>query len=339
MPRFEIPTSIDLHSFRHLLSKNNFFEGGSATEAVVEFEPRWMHLEPVGLAMLAAWGVWCRRQGLQVQCKNLGQRANYAARMKLFEHLGVDFQTSQNEREEAGRFMPLRQVRTQSELNGVIGDLSALLHLDRQQDALAASQYCLSELLRNVIEHAHAPDGAFVCAHNFSGRGIHRVTIAVADCGVGIRQHLGTRYPNIANSDKFALQWAMKPGITGASSGLYGAPDNAGAGLFITRSIAKGTGGYFALLSGDTAYRQRRLRPSDERQQSLFPANAQELSSDPFQERHDLWVNSSAWKGTVVSMEIRTENVAQFSEYFTWIRSKIPARSSVSSRLRVTWSQ
>jgi len=165
--------------------------------------------------------------------------------MKLFEHLGIEYPNQVTEHEEAGRFLALRNVRTRDDVRGVIADVSALLHLDRDIEALAAVQYCMSELLRNVLEHSNSPDGAYVCAHNYSEANTQRVTIAIADCGVGITKHLGRAYHDIKNDDLLALRYAMQPGVTGAVSGTYGTPDNAGAGLFITRCIAKGSGGVF----------------------------------------------------------------------------------------------
>ena len=40
--------------------------------------------------------------------------------------------------------------------------------MDAEPDGLAAVQYCVSELIRNVLEHSGSPDGAFVCAHRYT---------------------------------------------------------------------------------------------------------------------------------------------------------------------------
>ena len=159
--------------------------------------------------------------------------------VRLFQHLGIDFDPGVQEYEESGRFLPLTRVRTQSDSTSAIANISAMLHLQHDPDSLAAVQFCISELLRNVLEHANSEDGAFVAAHRFSERGIHRVTIAVADCGQGIAAHLARAHSEAAGNDAIAIGLAMQPGITGAQAGSYGTPDNAGAGLYITRSIAR----------------------------------------------------------------------------------------------------
>jgi len=326
MLELTVPNSVSFHTANAFFSQNPFFEeaGGLAR---VTLHPRWMHIEPFGMAMLAAWGAWCRRHGVRVEVENLGPKADYAWRMHLFQFLGVEYQPQRVEREEAGRFLPVTQVRNGADIRAVIGDISALLHLQHNPESLAAVQYCVSELLRNVIEHSNSSDGAFICAHNYDRADPARVTIAVADCGVGIRAHLGRAYPEAQVNDWNAVTMAMRPGITGAIPGMYGTPDNAGAGLFITRSIAKGSGGYFLVASGEACYRLRRAKG---------PEAQTELPLDPTFDRHDKWVFPHPWQGTVVSMEIRTDQIDDFDSYFAWIRKFVPAREEVTRRIRFT---
>ena len=326
MPQFIVPTNANIHAAHSLFESNRFFEDGD--EAVLRFHPKWAHVEPLALSMIAAWGTWCRRQGLPLRVENLGKHAAYAARMKLFQHLGVDFDPGVQEYEESGRFLPLTQVRSQADSTAAIANISAMLHLQHDPDSLAAVQFCISELLRNVLEHANSEDGAFVSAHRFAEKGIHRVTIAVADCGQGITAHLARAHPEAATDDEIAIGLAMQPGITGAQAGSYGTPDNAGAGLYITRSIAKGTGGYFLLASGRAGYRLRR---------ALSPDDMTELYPDPYADpRGDRWSFASAWLGTVVSVEIRTETIAHYENFFEWIFKQMPSRRSAARRIRFT---
>lgn len=276
--------------------------------------------------MCAAWGAWARRSGYRVKVVNLGPKTNYAARMRLFEHLGVGYDHGFEEREEAGRFVPITNIRTSADVKAVIGDISALLHLEEDPETLSAVRYSVSELLRNVLEHSGSPDGAFVCAHRYTESRMRRVTVAVADCGLGIPAHLGRVYPEASSNARVALGLALSPGFTGAQAGLYGTPDNAGAGLFITRSIAKGSGGYFFVLSGDCAYRLRRARDEEE---------MTELFLDPFEEpRHDVYRFSRPWPGTVVSVEIQTDKIGDYEGFFQWIFNRVPRRATKRGRIR-----
>jgi len=327
MPKLVVPNSVTLHNARAFLASNRPFAGRGKT-ATLQLHPRWAHLDPMALSMIAAWGAWCRRSGFRVTVQNLGRHAHYAARMKLFQHLGVDFDPHIAAREEAGRFLPVTQVANRSALTGVIGDISALLHMDSEPDGLAAVQYCVSELIRNVLEHSGSPDGAFVCAHRYTKKKPHRVTIAVADCGQGVAAHLGRAHPEALADDAIALGLAMRPGVTGAVPGLYGTTDNAGAGLFITRSIAKGTGGYFLFYSGHAAYRLRRTKSA---------AKQIVLYLDALDEpRRDLWRFEAPWEGTVVVVEIRTDRIADFQGFFQWIRKQMPTRASTTRRIKFT---
>lgn len=327
MPTLQIPNNASIHTFKNFLEMNAPFSD-HANPAVFRLHENWAHMDPMALAMSAAWGGWCRRNGLRIEVENIdGKHVNYAARMKLFQHLEVSCDASLTEHEESGRFMPLACVKTSYELEAVIANVSALLHLDTELDGLAAVRYCVSELIRNVLEHSGSPEGAYVCAQRYDDKEPRRVSIAVADCGQGISEHLGNSYPEARTSSLFALNLAMKPGVTGAQRGIYGTPDNAGAGLFITRAIAKATGGYFVLISGDAAFRlKRRLHDKD-----------QVVYHDAFHEpRHDLLTLHDRWQGTVAAVEIATEKIPSFTAFFQSIRKQLPARKTAAGKLKFT---
>src|SRR5215210_5100996 len=116
----EIPAFVTLQNASWFLRTNSFFDVRDNT-AVLRFHPRWAHLEPFGLVMLAAWGRWCQREGVELRVENLGRTADYAWRMHLFDHLGIDYAPDRREWEEAGRFLPVTQVRTGEDIRKVIG--------------------------------------------------------------------------------------------------------------------------------------------------------------------------------------------------------------------------
>lgn len=202
MPRFRLPNSATIHTARAFLELGCPFrdDGG---DAVLELHPQWAYLEPVALSMVAAWGAYWRRMGRSVRVETLGAHVGDAAGMRLFQHLGLEMGPSSAKDRRAGS-LPLMQVRTRGDVSAIFERLPAMLALDDDPESLAAVQYSLSELIRNVLEHSGSPDGAFVCARRYTSRPPHRVTIAVADCGRGIGGHLGRVHPEAAEDDLVA---------------------------------------------------------------------------------------------------------------------------------------
>jgi hypothetical protein len=262
-----------------------------------------VYLQPYALSMLAAWGDYWTSKGVKIEFENLGSASlAYAWRMGLFRFLPAQYKPRREEHEEAGRFIPLRRIERSSELATFLTDLAPLLHRPEHAQAV---QYCLSETIRNVLEHAGGAP-AFICAQYY--RQANKVSIGVADCGIGIRQSLSRNYT--LSSDADALLTAMRPGVTGAQRGMYGAVDNAGAGLFFTKSIAKASHEYFTMISGTAAFRLRRSRPNE-------PVV---LYLDARHDRHDLYRRLPRWRGTVAAADIGIRPDRSFESIMAAIR-------------------
>lgn len=333
MPRFNFSNSSSLHGLAAFLNASDYF--GRAEEApILRFYPGWTFAEPVALVAAAAWGAWCRRKpGAQIQIENRfrpsgieSAASNFAARMKLYDSIGLNDPPIVHEHEESGKFMPLAQIRSRQDVRPVLANISAILHLQDDLEALEAVQHAISEMLNNVLEHSGSPDGAFVSAMRFRNGKYKRVSVAVADCGIGIREHLRRARPEFGASDEDAVMAALQWGVTGAMPGPYGPPDNMGAGLFITRAMAKGTGGHFALISGSYGYKL--LRESSQLKQT-------ELFDDAGAERHKRIQLGHPWQGTIVAVEIATNHIADWAGFLEWARDR-PHAQSVRSRIKFT---
>jgi hypothetical protein len=98
--------------------------------------------------------------------------------------------------------------------------------------------------------------------------------------------------------------------------------------LFITRAIAKATGGYFVLLSGKAAFRINRQSKASSRLGIYFDA-----FDDPRSMKYPL---KCPWMGTVAAMEIFTERIPDFPELFTWIRNQLPTKKTAVGKIRFT---
>jgi hypothetical protein len=210
-------------------------------------------MQPWTIAALAAWALAHRDEGGSIRVENPDTEGlGYTWRMGLADYFGVDTPVGFEEHEETGRFITLRTIGRRDDLADLLSDLVTLLHVI---DAAAESVlYAMSEMVRNTLEHSRSV-GAVVCAQRYPRRGDREeyVSLGIADRGVGVLTSLSRQYvlPTAAE----ALVKAIEPGVSGAVPGMYGAPDNAGAGLFVTRQLSEATQRYFGIASGDAMFR------------------------------------------------------------------------------------
>jgi hypothetical protein len=106
-----------------------------------------------------------------------------------------------------------------------------------------------------------------------------------------------------------AVQLALQPGITGATSRVGGNEFNAGAGLFFTKSIATLSRNRFFLYSGDSMFRLMKTR------MRYVP----ELHTNPRNDPHS-FVTAPEWPGTVVGIDLNIEQGVEFAELLEQIR-------------------
>lgn len=261
-------------------------------------------MHPVALAIAACAGATATHQGWKTtgSVPNVSS-APYLVRMKLFDYLGVKSPRKIEEHEEAGRFVPLTQIRTAQDLRQTIANLIPLLHTN---PAVADPiRYVVSELGRNVLEHANSPVGGFVCAQYF--RDQQRIAIGMADAGIGIAAAI--RRSHVAQTEAEALRLALTPGVTGVTPLIGGNETNAGAGLFFIRSIAKASENFFVLYSGQTEYKLLRAQ--------RLPSH---LFANPLHEGHSLVSDLPHWQGTAIGIDINVDETKEFTSLLDLIR-------------------
>jgi hypothetical protein len=202
-----------------------------------------------------------------------------------------------------------------------IANVAPLLH--RPEHAKAV-QYCLSETIRNVLEHAGGVP-AFGAAQFYPES--QQVAIGVADYGEGIRSTLSRNYK--LQDDAHGVMTSLFPGTTGVIRSPYGgSSDNAGAGLFFTRCIAKSSHSYFAIVSGTAAYRLRQASRK----------GAFRLHADPEKDAHDLFRGLPAWQGTVVSVNIGLRVLPEFETTMAAIRDVYSAQRPVGKKPKIRFT-
>jgi hypothetical protein len=280
-------------------------------EVEIAFEGGGGFVEPWALAAICAFAFACARHDMAIQLTNL-EGAAEPMRMGIAKFLR-EGNGEEDEVEPAGRYIPLRQIQGTNDLRLLFADVVPLLHLDAAPEQAQAVQYSVSEMVRNVLEHSQSPDGAVAAAELYPAsetRQAH-VSIGIADCGSGIRRSLSRNFPDI-QSDRDAVLTALKPGTSGATRGIYGTADNAGAGLFFTRRLATTADGQFGLLSGDAFLR---ASPAD------GDAPDEQLARD-----------IPRYPGTVVAVEIGIEEPFEWAEFLTETREAFVEMASRSAK-------
>lgn len=144
-----------------------------------------------------------------------------------------------------GRFLELIEVQNAAEVSTVCDGLVAIAR--KQWGASGYAENVLHRQLAEVIENAveHGGSSALVCAQHYANDS--RVEFAVADCGIGFKQHL-SRNPALAG--KFqdgteAIELAMQPKVSGT-----GDPER-GFGLFTTHEMVLSNKGDMIICSDD----------------------------------------------------------------------------------------
>jgi len=241
-----------------------------------------------------------------INCQTFAARSYpYLLRMGLIGALDPNHRLQVDEHDSSGQFIPARVIRTSAELNQFIVDMVPLLHTTPEQ--AHPIKYVMSELVRNVLEHSRSRIGAVVSAQYFKTS--NRISIGVADRGIGVRQAINKSY-NVA-SHKAAIELALKPGITGTTTKIGGTEYNAGAGLFFTKSIAKVSRDFFIIYSGDSLFKLLKTQTNQK----------VELFGDPKKDRSNFRDGFPEWKGTAVGIDISMDINQDFKILLDLIRN------------------
>jgi len=277
------------------------------TKLKISFHPKWVSVHPVVIALVASLGQTIRENKGELICaESKALSSNYLIRMGLFNFLGISPPRLVEEHESAGRFIPLKKINSDAKLKQFLDDLVPLLHLVEHPEQAEAIKYTVSELVRNVFEHANSKHGAIVCAQYFKTS--NKVAIGIVDAGVGIQKNIDAVHN--APTDEEAIRLALIPGVTGTTVNAGGTENNAGAGLFIVKSIAQVNRNFFLLYSGNAAFKLKKTPES----------SRMTLHADPLADRHSSLTKLPYWQGTVVGIDISLDQTQSFASLLAKIR-------------------
>ncbi|MEX2541799.1 MAG: hypothetical protein WD314_08315 [Trueperaceae bacterium] len=301
--RIELPNSARLQNFEGFLRKYSPTEGDP--DLVVKMHEKWIAVHPAALAMAACLGEQAKQRGIKTTGAVPPIRpVRYLMRMGLFDHLDLKPTLGITEHEEAGRFVPLTNIRTSKGLSEAIANLIPLLHAP--PSVADPIKYVFSEMVRNVLEHSGSSVGAFVCAQYYKGS--NTIAVGIADGGIGVLNSMQRSHAVTTPAE--AIMRALRPGVSGATNRIGGNERNAGAGLFFTKSIAALSRRFFVIYSGDAAFKL--LRTKEE--------VAAQLNADATADKHRLRSGLPHWQGTVVGIDMSVEEGVEFAELLARIR-------------------
>jgi len=265
---------------------------------------KWISIHPVVLSMVAALGM--NVHPAKIQCERFEAASkHYLERMGLFKFLKISSGMEITEHDPAGRFIPLSQIKESQGLTHFIKDMVPLLHVEPKH--AEPIRYVVSELVRNVLEHSLAKQGAILSAQYYKKS--NTIRIGIVDTGVGIKKTINESYQ--AQSELDAIRLALMPGLTGTTRREGGTELNAGAGLFFTRSIANVNRDFFMIYSGNALYKLLKPRSA---------AKRVSLHADPFDDRHSKGEDFPFWQGTVVGIDITLDTTKEFSNLLDIVR-------------------
>jgi anti-sigma regulatory factor (Ser/Thr protein kinase) len=297
--KINLPNSAFLGNIDPFLRK---FDASHPEKLDITANKKWISVHPVVLSMIAALGLTVDQSNIQCE-KFEAKSAHYFQRMGLFKFLNKESGITVTEHEPAGRFVPLTQIKESGELTRFVTDMIPLLHLNQKQ--AESISHIITELVRNVLEHSGSKNGAILCAQYYPKS--NSIRLGIVDTGVGIKKTINFSYP--AKTDLEAIQLALVPGITGTTRKEGGTEYNAGAGLFLIKSIASVNRDFFMIYSGHGMYKLLKRKVNSKIK----------LHADPLKDKHSKDGQMPYWQGTAVGIDISLDNTQEFSLLLDYI--------------------
>jgi anti-sigma regulatory factor (Ser/Thr protein kinase) len=263
---------------------------------------KWITVHPANLVLAAALAISVGKKNAEI----IGQvpaTGIYLDRIGLYDLTKTPSPFMYHKKEEAGRFVPIKVIKNSRDQSRFITDMIPLLHLSERNATVV--KYIIGELVRNVLEHSFAADGAIVAVQYY--KKTNRVSIGICDTGIGIWKSLQTYWH--PGTDIEAIKLALTPGVTGTTRKEGGTAENAGAGLFFIKSIAKIARNYFAIYSGSAEYTLLKYKKRIKGMPRLY--------ADPSKDPHNETNDAPSLHGTLVAVDISLDETPEFNDLLT----------------------
>lgn len=181
----------------------------------------------------------------RIGCKVVGQilinreskTAKYLAEMNFFETLKVEFPFHADNIDDKSS-VQIQKYTSENQIEVLHSILKVLREKSSMNDNVYASlDYCLNEVLDNVLNHSEENEG-WVVAQYYEN--LNSIRLIVADYGIGIHKSLNLRY-NF--SEEESLLKCIEEGVTNGKG--------QGHGLFATSTFVKLNKGFLSICSGN----------------------------------------------------------------------------------------
>lgn len=193
-----------------------------------------------------------RRSGWPVELRLPDARPtrNYLARMRFFSMLPGGVRCHEplpTVTENPSLLIPLTKLDVTSG-ESAVDELARFVHPQLPRQLASWFVEAMAEIAGNVLQHAQSDIG-FLAAQrfekDFQGLVAPRLQLVVADAGIGIKDSLVGRYPDLQTQpDTAAIELALKAEVTSKPS------TNSGVGLSTVDEYARAFGGVLRVRSG-----------------------------------------------------------------------------------------
>lgn len=171
---------------------------------------------------------------------------SYAARMKLWDSLGMDAPCSVTERDGTGRFVPLVRLDNKHLISQTAEQLALIAkEYGADEETFGSLHVSMQEIIYNCFAHAEVNGElqGLACAQSWPQGNL--VQIAIADVGLGIRETLSQNpllLPRLEQEN--SCEVATQLGVTSKPN-----RGHAGYGLALTRQLLEQAGGRLIVAS------------------------------------------------------------------------------------------
>jgi anti-sigma regulatory factor (Ser/Thr protein kinase) len=231
---------------------------GDKIDVYLEFDPNNSFIYPDHLLLISSAINSTSKRGVQIMgeifCKP--ECEDYVSRMNFYDSVGIKFQENFTRNDAFGRFLEISQFQDDTESNRLVNCVVNILQKQQITDdqMLASLQFCLAELVGNVVEHSTVEKklplelGGWVVAQYYPRK--KSIRIMIADNGQGIFKSLTTNPKDPKYklyTPRLCMEECVIKGVTNGSG--------CGNGLYIASNFIQKNGGELYIHSGSHALR------------------------------------------------------------------------------------